>query len=136
MLEINRNPSRRDLAWFGLALTLFFGVVGGIVLWRTGSLLAAQILWGIGVTVGVLYYAVPPLRRPVFVGWSILTYPLGWLLSYLVMAVIYYLLVTPIGWVLRLVRRDPMERRFDPDASSYWVERPPTPEPGRYFRQF
>ena len=34
MISINLNPSRRELRWFGLLVLLFFGLIGGLVLWR------------------------------------------------------------------------------------------------------
>jgi hypothetical protein len=136
MLEIQRSPTPRDLAWFGLALALFFTVIGAVVLWRTGSTTAARALWAVAAAVAILYYAVPPLRRPLFVGWSFATFPIGWVLSYAVMGAIFYLLLTPIGLLVRALHRDPMERSLEPEQSSYWVPRPPPPEPRRYFRQF
>jgi hypothetical protein len=136
MLKIRRNPSRRELAWFGLALTLFFGVVGAIVLWRTGSTQAARALWIAGGAVFTLYYTVPPLRRPLYIGWSYLTFPLGWLLSYLALITVFYGVLTPIGLLLRLLGRDPLGRRRAGEGSSSWVARPPPPDSSRYFRQF
>ena len=46
------------------------------------------------------------------------------------------LLFTPIGLAMRLVGRDPLRRRFDRQASTYWIKRPEQDETGRYFRQF
>ena len=64
------------------------------------------------------------------------TYPIGWTLSHLVMAIIYYLVLTPIGILLRLVGHDPLCRSFEPTRQTYWVERRPPEHKGRYFRQF
>lgn len=136
MLEINRNPSRRELAWFGLALGCFFAILGGMIAWRTGAVLVPRVLWATGAVVVALYYAVPPLRRPIFVAWTTLTFPIGWLLTHLVLALIYYLVLTPAGLVMRLAGHDPMRRRFDRGAASYWDERPPQRESASYFRQF
>ena len=47
---------------------------------------------------------------------------IGFVLSYLVMGTLFFLLITPVGLVLRLLVRDPMERRMLPEAESYWVE--------------
>ena len=136
MLERNTDPSPKELAWFGLALLAFFLVIGGVVWWRTDSLQIPRILWGVGVGICLLYYAVPPIRRSIFIGWTTLTYPLGWLLTHAILAFVYYGLVTPAGLVMHLVGRDPMTRSLDPEASSYWIEREQTTERSRYFRQF
>ena len=47
-----------------------------------------------------------------------------------------YAVLTPVGWCLRIVGYDPMNRKFDPSAETYWIERPKRVEPSRYFRQF
>jgi hypothetical protein len=52
------------------------------------------------------------------------------------MALIFYLVVTPLGVIMRLTGRDPMERRFDPKAKTYWKPRPTQTDASRYFRQF
>lgn len=62
--------------------------------------------------------------------------PIGWSFSCLLFASVYYLVITPIGLTMRAFGHDPLERRFRREADSYWTERPPDPEPDRYFRQF
>lgn len=136
LLEIHRNPSRRELSWFGLLVLLFFGLVGGLVLWRSGSMTAAVTIWSIGGLLALLYYAVRPLRLAMFRGWMVAVYPIGFVISHLVLAGIFFLVITPIGLVMRLVGRDPMTRKFDRTADSYWTRRNPESGSERYFRQF
>ena len=62
--------------------------------------------------------------------------PIGWTLSHLVLGAVYYGVFTPIGLVMRLLGHDPLERRFDPTATSYWIERTDRSDPARHFRQF
>ncbi|MHC4948146.1 MAG: SxtJ family membrane protein [Planctomycetota bacterium] len=135
LIRINRNPSAGELRWFGLIVLAFFGVVGGLVLWQTGSRPATAVLWAIGAAGCLVYYAVGPLRRPMYLGWMHAVYPIGWTVSHLVLAATYYLVLTPIGLVMRLLGRDAMKRRLEPQARTYWVEHDPA-EPARYFRQF
>ncbi len=137
VLEINRDPSPKTLLSFGALLALFCGLVGALLYWRFDLPQAARIVWIAGLGLAVLYYAVPPLRRPIYLGWIYAAFPIGWLLSHLLLAVIYYLVLTPIALVMRLlVGRDALHRRFDSDAGSYWVEYRSSRDPKRYFRQF
>jgi len=136
LLEINKNPSRRDLAWFGTVLLLFFAVIGAIAGRTLSSEVARNILWGAGVVLALAYYAVPGLRRPMFVGWMYAAYPMGFIVSHLLLGLVYFGVVTPIGLVMRAVGHDPMARRFDRAASTYWVAREQAPDVKRYFRQF
>jgi hypothetical protein len=56
--------------------------------------------------------------------------------SLAVLAVIFYVVLTPVALVFRLIGRDALARRLDADNESYWEERPPASEPARYLRQF
>ena len=129
------GPSARELRWFGVLVFGVFAAIGGVVLWRVESLLAAQVLWGIGCALALVYYAVRPLRRLLYASWMRLTSPLSWAVSHLVMAFIYYGVITPTAVVMRLFGRDKLGRRFDPATSSYWVVRRAGDSIGRYFRQ-
>lgn len=137
LVEINKDPSPRDLRWFGLMFGAFLLVVGAIFRWRLGQPGAARWLWIAALIVPAIYYAIPPVRKPMFVGWMYLTLPIGWVVSHVVLAVFYYLILTPVGMFMRFVlKRDPMQRRFDPSSASYWITREEQPEAQRYFRQF
>jgi saxitoxin biosynthesis operon SxtJ-like protein len=57
--------------------------------------------------------------------------------SPVIMALIFYTTVTPLGLLRRLLGHDPLRLRLDPDAVTYWIERdPPGPTPERMRRQF
>lgn len=136
LMDIQRRPSGKELRWFGVVVLAFFGLIGALVLWRAGSTVAATIIWAAGATLMVIYYAVRPLRLPIYLGWMYAVYPIGWLISHLLMAAIYFLLVTPTGVVMRWLGFDPLKRRFDPDASTYWADMPKETDRSRYFSQF
>ena len=136
LIELRTEASRKELAWFGLLLLGFLGLVG-LVVWRaTGTLTAPRYIWAAGVGLATLYYAVPPLRRPIFAGWMYAAYPFGWVISHVLLAIIYFGLLTPIGRLMAVVGYDPMARRFDRAAATYWVARERNPDVSRYFRQF
>lgn len=135
MIEFQTNPRPQDLRWFGLIFLLFFTLVSGIVFWRTQSTPIASTIWGIAAAVCLVYYAAPPLRQPIYIGWMAIVFPIGWVLSHVILGAIYFLVVTPIG-VLRRSVRDPMRRQFEPDAASYWRPYNPHRESKQYFRQF
>jgi hypothetical protein len=135
LIEKNREPGPRELKWFGLLLALFFILIGALIGWQSGSRTVAVVLAAIGLGVATIYYAVPPLRRTIFLVWMALVYPIGWTISHLLLALTYYLVLTPIGLILRWVR-DPMQRSFDASAPTYWTEHDPASDPKRYFRQF
>jgi hypothetical protein len=65
-----------------------------------------------------------------------LALPVGWSVSHLLLLALFYLVVTPIGLLMKLLGYDPLTRGFDRSASSYWVEHAPPPDAARYFKQY
>lgn len=135
LVEVNKNPSTRELRVFGLLLLVFAGVVGALLRWKANAPDAARVVWIAGAGLVAVYFVVPPLRRPIYLAWIYATLPIGWVVSHALLAAVYYGIFTPVGLVMRLFGRDTMARRFDPAARSYWVEHDPSKDPQRYFRQ-
>ena len=135
ILQINRNPPSRQLHSFGALLALFVPLFGAFLWWRTGRPETARLIWVVGGFLAALYWAVPAVRRPIYVGWMFAVFPIGWTTSHLLMALIYYGVITPIGMLVRWNGADLLQRRFDPSADSYWTSRPSPPEVSRYFKQ-
>ncbi|MFK7820430.1 MAG: SxtJ family membrane protein, partial [Planctomycetaceae bacterium] len=96
----------------------------------------ASFLIGFSALVAIVGLVKPHLTAPLYALWMLAAFPIGWVMSYVVASLVYFLVVTPIGLLTRLVRRDPMGRRFDPSASTYWSKVAPTKDSKQYFRQF
>lgn len=115
-----------------------------LALWATSRLgsVVAMLPAAVGLVSLLVGMSRPAWLRPVYIGWMAVAYPIGWLLAHLLLAAIYFLLITPIGLVLRLAHRDPLALRFDREAQSYWTPRASWTPPAestdreRYFRQF
>jgi ABC-type uncharacterized transport system permease subunit len=136
IIEINRNPGKGELNWFGLIFLSFLSLVGAVLWYKADAQTAAKALWITAGVVTVLYYAIPPMRRPLYLAWMYAAFPIGWVMSHLVLGIVFYLVFTPIGLILRLAGKDPMSRKTRRDQDSYWVEHDPHNKPERYFRQF
>jgi hypothetical protein len=136
LVSLNKDPTAKELRTFGLLLPVFFALFGLVVGHRTGSGGAQRAVWGAGAALSGAYLAVVPVRRAVFLGWSYVTYPIGWVVSHLILGFVYFVVITPIGLLVRLFAQDPMQRRRDPSASTYWVRREAERGVRRYFRQF
>lgn len=145
LVKLDLNPTRvmlRNFAAFGLAafglLALQCGWWGRIVLFRLPSGAAAPVALALAALAAwcLLGLVHPKLIRPLYVGLMVVSYPIGSVVSYVVLAILFYLVITPIGLVFRLIGRDAMTRRFDPAAPTYWVPRRPVTDSKRYFRQF
>jgi hypothetical protein len=136
LIEVNWNPSSRELRVFALLEMLFFAIVATMVYRRTGSAAWAGGIFSAAVAVGCLGLAVPATIRYLYVAWMAAAFPIGWVVSHLVLAVIFFGLFSAFGGMMRLFGRDPMNRRFERTASTYWKVRTPATSVSRYFRQF
>lgn len=136
LIRIDHNPSARNLLWFGGMLGLFLAIVGAMAWWRFHAPGVAQGFWIAAAVLVVAYYAIPPLRKPLYLGWMYAAFPIGFVMSYVILAATYYLVITPIGLALRLCGHDPLDRRLDRSAKSYWRPHSPAADSRRYFRQF
>ncbi len=132
---LNTNPTRRDLQVFGFVLPLVAAVLGLLVAFRFDAPGVARVMWAAGAVLTLSYVAIPAWRRPLFVGWMYATYPIGWVLSHVMLLVVFFLVIVPFGLVIRLARRDLLRRRFDRSAPSYWTRRESVSDVRRYFRQ-
>ena len=135
LIRIDSNPSRRQLNVFGLIWLVFFGIVGGIVL-ASGGTIGTAVLWGLAAGVPATGWVWPRFMRLVYVGMAYAAFPIGFVVSYLVLTLLYYLVITPTGLLMRLFGHDPMNRRFDPNAESYWSPREQREGLDGYFKQF
>lgn len=136
MIDLNLNPNRKELRQFSIALIVATGLVGGLLWWKLGPNPWSQGLWIGGPIAGAIGLAIPIAIKPLFIVLSIVAFPIGIVIGTLALAIVYYLMITPIGLVFRLVGRDSMSRRFDPSASSYWIPRSVRQGSARHFQQF
>jgi hypothetical protein len=136
LIRINRNPPRRQLALFGALWLIFFAIVGWIVWDKTQSRPASLSIWTLAVVIPVIGWIWPAWMRIVYVGAAYAAFPIGLVISHVVLALVYYAVLTPTGLLVRLFLFDPMRRRFEPEAKTYWVRRREQQDVKRYFRQF
>ena len=111
---------------FGLLVGGIFAAIGVWPFFVRGESIR---LWAI--VLGVLLIApallLPKSLGPIYRVWMIVGHALGWLNSRIILAVIYWGLITPMGLAMRLLGKDPLHRKFEFDADSYRVMRQPRP---------
>jgi Saxitoxin biosynthesis operon protein SxtJ len=126
--------TRRQLRDFGLLVGGIFGVIGlWPLLWRQQS----PRLWAVTLAVVLVLPALvaPRVLTPAYRAWMKLAEVLAWINTRIVLGVVFYGVVTPIGLVMRLAGHDPMRRRFDQGGESYRVRCTPRPA-SHMMRQF
>src|SRR5262245_11252497 len=134
--DIPFDASHRTLRQFAGLWIVFFGALA--CYWGLGrdSPTAGVVLGVLALTVGVLGLVRPEAVRPVFAAWLVLAFPVGWAVSHLLLAVLYYGLFTPLALAFRLAGRDLLMRHRRPETESYWLPKPAVADLRRYYRQF
>jgi hypothetical protein len=139
--EIDWNPDLQKRRVFGRVLAIGFALIGVLLagggalgLWQPRSWLI--VASAAGAVIGAGCWAAPSLARGVYVAWYLLGACIGIITSNLLLIVMYYLVLTPFAVLFRLSGRDPLKRRFNRDASSYWEPAEAAVDPERYFRQY
>ena len=136
LIELNRDPTPHQVRQFALVWLPAFllSAAAACVYYRMWPL-AVSLALGAVVSM-VLGLTQARVMSAVLIAWTVITFPLGWVVAHGMLFVVYYGIVTPIGLVMRAMGRDPLTRKFDGHATSYWVRRPPPRESDSYFRQF
>jgi len=134
--DIQFDPPRKTLRQFAGLWLIFFG---GLALWQAlvrGQPRLAAIFAILAVTIGPLGLTRPQSVRLIYVGWMVLAFPIGWTISQIILAVMFFGLFAPIALLFRLLGRDPLHRTRHPERESYWAPKPASADLRRYFKQF
>src|SRR5262245_38368398 len=101
MISINWHPSDRELRQFaGIWLPAFLLIVGLLIGSGTGHWLLPIALVSVAAAIGLIGLIQPRLMWPIYLGWMCAAFPIGWLVSHLLLAAVFYLLITPLGLLL------------------------------------
>ncbi|MDA0832763.1 MAG: SxtJ family membrane protein [Planctomycetota bacterium] len=136
VMNVNWNPPKKMLQQFCVLLTIFGTLFAGVAYAKTGDPTVSLSIFVVALFLSVTGYFVPPFGRIVYVGMMIVTYPIGWTLSHLLLGGIFYLVITPLAIMMKLFGYDPMKRSIDKSAATYWQKRTPATSSKRYFQQY
>ncbi len=104
---------------FGLVFAVVFLVVALLPLWGGGDIR----VWALIVAAAflVLSYTVPKVLRPLNRVWFLFGLLLHKIVSPIVMGILFFITVTPIGLIMRALGKDPLNQAFDRGADTYWI---------------
>lgn len=118
------DTSRRALRSFGTLVGSVLLGLGFIAAWKHDWSTTAVFLWliGIGCVLVVTGLTVPTVLKPVYRMWMGLAVVLGFMMTRIILTIVFYFVITPTGLLLRLFGKDPLRRAWMPDAT-YWLEK-------------
>jgi len=134
--DVQFKPTKKVLRQFAAAWLVF------LLAWATHQWLArghhttALVLGALAIIVGGLGLLVPATIRWVYVGCMIVAFPVGWVVSLVMLALMFYCVITPVALFFRLRGRDLLRRAPPRDAASFWTSKSLPLDMRQYFRQY
>jgi Saxitoxin biosynthesis operon protein SxtJ len=132
--ELPLDPTPRALRQFAAAWLVIFSIVAVRAFIR-GHHLESYILDAIAL-MGLVGWLKPMSIRWLFVSATIVAFPIGWVMTHLMLAIMFYLVLTPIAFLFRWRGRDELQLKHKPKRDSYWIERGEQTAPEKYLKQF
>lgn len=131
--QVKSKPGRAELRNFGLTLAAGLAVLGALLLWRDRAIYVY--FFGAAALLLVLSLIAPAVLGPFRKFWLKLGELLGWVMTRVIMFILFYAVVTPIGLVARASGRDFLRLKFDSKAKTYWDHCEPADHPKEHYER-
>ena len=135
-VDLDEVATPRQLRVFGIGLVAATAVLAFVAFW-SGSWTA---LWwnlaGVLAVSSAIHWMFPAARQTIYRAYMYAAFPMNWVVSNTVLALIFYGILTPIAYCRRMLQRDELRLRPDRSAATYWHPRSPSVDRDRYLRQF
>lgn len=125
---------KKTLRNFGLLFFVVSAAMGGLSYWR-GSSNWRWFIGGSGLFL-ILGLFLPFLLKPFYKAWMIFAFLLGWVMTRIIVTLTFFLIFTPVGFVLRILGKDLLNEKIDRSVRTYWLRHEPISDKSRYLKQY
>jgi carbamoyltransferase len=130
------TPTRIDLRRFGLVNALALALLGGALSYHRDSLLPLLVLASLGLASAAACFFAPRIGRGLFRLSQKLAHVVGIVVGIPILALIYFALLTPLALARRIGGKDPLDRKLDPEATTYLRVKQLPADPARAFQTY
>ena len=130
----NIKSEKSDLRKFGITIGVILLIIAGFLFWKEKE--SFQILLTFGVTFCILGIAIPFILKPIYWVWMIFATILGWIMTRVILSLLFYMILTPIGLISRLFGKQFLELKWNKTDSTYWNYRSKRLNRESYEKQF
>jgi hypothetical protein len=134
--DLPLNPDQKALRQFAAAWLIFFSVIGAHQYLNRGHHGVGLSIGIMAVVFGMIGLSKPAALRWLFVTWMVLAFPIGWVVSQVMLLLMFYGIVTPVALVFRLRGRDLLGRKRASNRATWWTPKPSPQDVRSYFRQY
>ncbi len=112
---------KKGLREFGLLTGIFIALLFGLILPLLWGHALPLIPWIIAIVLGSLGLLIPQSLAPIYQGWMRVAQVLAWVNSRIILGLIFFIIVTPMGLFMKLIKRDPLNRKFEFRLETYRI---------------
>lgn len=129
-LKIDKKALRN----FGLLFFVVLSAIAGFSYWK-GSSNWPWFIGGSGLFLALGLF-LPFILKPFYKVWMALAFLLGLIMTRVILTLAFFLVFTPMGFVLRLLGKDLLDEKIDRSSGTYWKKHEPVPDKSRYLKQY
>ena len=134
--HVKWRPDARELRRFAIAMLIGFTVLGLLSVWRASGIgTSAIVLWGIGIFLATAAF-VPGLGRIAYLAVYLPTSIIGYVVSHVILALMFFFVITPLGIILRLMGKDLLQQQRRQKHTTGWMPVNGVKNEDSYYRQF
>ena len=112
------KTTKKEIRNFGITIGSIFLIIGAILLWKNN--INYPIFMIIGIILLVSGLVIPIILKPIYFLWMIFATILGWIMTRVILSMLFYIILTPIGLIARLFGKQFLELRWEKSKESYW----------------
>lgn len=114
----NIKSGKSDIRKFGITIGLFLMILAGFLFWRGKE--SFEIFLISGPVLLVLGLTIPVVLKPIYWIWMVLAVILGWIMTRVILSLLFYVVITPIGLFSRLSGNKFLDLKWDKSKDTYW----------------
>ena len=129
------KTENKDLRSFGITFGIIFLIIAGFLLYIENE--SFQLFIVISSIFIIFGFLLPIILKPIYISWMSFAIILGWFMTRFILSLLFYLIVTPIGLITRVLGKDFLELKKEASNGSYWNQRESSLEKNQnYDKQF
>ena len=117
----NIKGDKSDWKKFGITMGIILTIIGFSLLWKKN--IYCEYFFFLAASFFISGLILPSVLKPVYKAWMALSVVMGFIMTRVIMVIIFYLIVTPIGLIASLTGKEFLDMKIDKSAKSYWIVR-------------
>ncbi|MGA9109194.1 MAG: SxtJ family membrane protein [Smithella sp.] len=131
----NIKGDKSDWRKFGITMGIILAVIGFYLLWKGKNYV--EYVFSLAAAFFILGLVIPSALKFVYKAWIVMSVIMGFIMTRVIMVIIFYMIVTPVGFVASIIGKNFLDVKIDKTAKSYWIVREIVrKEKSDYERQF